>query len=198
LAANLVRQLTYGLGRIFTYSLCGAAAGHGGQRLISGIRPLADLQAWLSVAAGVALVVLGLHAAGILRRRNPITKGSPCLASTFFAAFLTKPGWFNVFLAGLLNGFLPCGLVYAYLAMAGSSGDPVHGSAIMLLFGLGTIPAMVLAGCGGLYLTLATRRHVFRVAAWCIILTGLLCVMRGLGFIHASALLDGRGCMLCQ
>src|SRR5262245_35318286 len=111
-ATNLLRQLTYSFGRIFTYAVCGAAAGYGGLRLILAIRPLADLQAWMSVAAGIVLVVIGLHAAGILRSWNPVGGASSCLASTLFGAFLLKPGWTNVFLAGLLNGLLPCGLVY--------------------------------------------------------------------------------------
>jgi sulfite exporter TauE/SafE len=147
--------------------------------------------------SGLVLVVLGLQATGLFRLFQPSTGRNSCLATTLFAAFLTDAGWVNVFVAGLLNGLLPCGLVYAYLAMAASSGDLLHGAAIMSLFGLGTIPAMVLTGYSGLFLSLSIRRYVFRAAAWCVVLTGLLCVMRGLGFTYSSQSLDRPSCIWC-
>ena len=208
LRANLTRQFIYSLGRVFTYSVCGAAAGYAGFRLSNAFRPLVDVQILLSIAAGVLLIVLGLSAAGVFHALSinfarvfagPPSASAPasCLASTFFSAFLTRPGLLHVFLAGLLNGLLPCGLVYAFLAMAASSGDLLTGAITMGLFGFGTVPAMILVGCGGQVVSLATRRHAFRVAAWCVVLTGVLTLFRGLGFAHWFGIFDVPGCPLC-
>ena len=78
------------------------------------------------------------------------------------------------FLAGLFTGFIPCGLVYAFLILAASSGDVLHAWAIMVAFGAGTVPIMVLTGCGGSVISVATRSRVLRIAAWCVVVTGLI------------------------
>jgi hypothetical protein len=54
-----------------------------------------------------------------------------------------------VFLGGVVNGLLPCGLVYAYLALAAGAGGSLRGALAMALFGLGTMPLLALVGCGG-------------------------------------------------
>src|SRR5262245_15231585 len=66
-AVNLLRQLVYGLGRVFTYTVFGVAAGYAGARLTADWQPLMNVQAVLSIAAGLALIALGLDAAGLLR-----------------------------------------------------------------------------------------------------------------------------------
>ena len=93
-----------------------------------------------------------------------------------------------------MNGLLPCGLVYAYLALAAGSGGVWHGWATMALFGLGTVPTMVLVGCGGSALSGTWRFRLFRIAAWCVVLTGVISVARGLGFLVASAPAACPGC----
>ena len=113
---------------------------------------LVNVQAGLSIVAGVLLVFQGLLALGVLPRRllPDITGGgTPCLAGTFVGPFLTSPGWTNVLLAGILTGFLPCGLVYGFLTLASSSANIFHGLLTMLAFGAGTAPIMILTGVGG-------------------------------------------------
>jgi hypothetical protein len=79
-----------------------------------------------------------------------------------------------------------------------SAGGMLHGAATMALFGLGTIPAMTFVGVGGSFLTLTVRRKVLTVAAWCVVLTGILSVFRGLGFIHYEGILQPPECPLCH
>jgi sulfite exporter TauE/SafE len=104
----------------------------------------------------------------------------------------------SVFLAGMVNGLLPCGLVYAYLALAASAGDFLGGGLTMALFGLGTLPVMVLLGCGGSLLRRVSRGHVLQVAAWCVVLTGVLSIVRGVGFVQLPGPLEPPGCPMCR
>jgi sulfite exporter TauE/SafE len=197
-AANVPRQLCYSLGRVFTYASAGAAAGYGGWRLVAELRPVVNLQAVLSITAGVLLVVQGLAAAGVGGGIGRRAGSGPCLGSGFFAAWLRAARWHSVFLGGVVNGLLPCGLVYAYLALAGSSGDMLRGMAVMALFGLGTVPVMVLVGSGGSVLNGTSRRRLLRLAAWCVVLTGLITIVRGVGFLPGFSPDAGPECPLCR
>jgi len=64
-------------------------------------------------------------------------------------------------------------------------GDRV-GAATRACFGLGTVPLLALVGCGGSLLGVAFRRRILLVAAWCVVLTGVLTVGRGVSFLHAG------------
>jgi hypothetical protein len=197
LGRNLLRQVVYSLGRVFTYTVFGAAAGYAGWRLANELHLLVNVQAILCVAAGLLLVVQGLAAAGVLRRLPGFSGNGPCLGSTFFASLLGATRLHSVFLGGVVNGLLPCGLVYAYVALAASSGDLMRGGVTMTLFGLGTLPVMALVGCGGQVLSAAARQHVFRIAAWCVVLTGIVSVVRGLGFLPLFGGPAEPGCPMC-
>ena len=65
-----------------------------------------------------------------------------------------------MFLIGILNGFLPCGLVYVALAGAIASGDAISGAAVMILFGLGTVPAMFAASVFGKFINIGIRTKI--------------------------------------
>ena len=196
---NLPRQLVYSLGRVLTYSLAGAVAGYGGFKLVRGLPQFVHVQAGLAILAGVLLVVQGLWSAGVLPRvRIGKAAGPSCLALGPFAALLRSRQWTHVFVAGVCTAFLPCGLVYAFLALASSSGDLLGGLLRMGLFGLGTVPLMVLTGIGGNALNLAARRHAWRLAGWCVALTGVLSIWRGIGFWNASLEVTGGGCPFCH
>ena len=195
-AANLSRQGIYSLGRIFTYAVMGAAAGFGGLRLAHWIPAWANLPAILALLAGGLLIYQGLTAAGVIGKRT-VKAGGPCLPATFFSSFLSKPGRGSLFLAGMFTGMLPCGLVYAFLALAASSASMAVGAATMTLFGLGTTPVMILAGFGGSLLTLGARKRVFQLAAWCVVLAGAVSIARGAGFLHLPGSDATPQCPLC-
>ena len=95
-----------------------------------------------------------------------------CLAGTFVGPFLNSPRLSNVLLAGVLTGFLPCGLVYGYLALASSSASIRDGLLTMCIFGAGTGPLMILAGTGASLLSHGRRRNLLRISAVCVVLTG--------------------------
>jgi sulfite exporter TauE/SafE len=174
---NLLRQTVYAFGRVSVYVLAGAFVGFGSWQLGRDGVGLVRLQACLSIVAGLFLIAEGLFSAGWLPR--PFATKAGCPSVNLFAAMLRAPNLSSVFVGGLVNGLLPCGLVYAYLALAASAGNLFTGAAVMALFGLGTMPVLILTGITGSVLSLVWRQRIFRIAAYCMILTGALALWRG-------------------
>lgn len=193
---NLWRQGCYSVGRIFTYAILGSFAGFGGWRIAQFAPDAIHLPALLAIVAGALLVYQGLAASGVWGAASANPAGTPCLAGTFFASYLTGSGANNAFLAGLFTGLLPCGLVYAFLALAASAGSWWAGAALMAVFGLGTVPIMVLTGCGGMLLGLAARQRLMTFAAWSVVLTGVVSIVRGFGFLPLGGS-EPAGCPFC-
>jgi sulfite exporter TauE/SafE len=192
---NAWRQALYSAGRIFTYAFLGAIAGFGGEQLARRMPSFINAPALLAVVAGLYLIYQGLVAAGVLRHRW--MAGKTCGAASLFRTLLTTSSGKDAFVAGLFTGLLPCGLLYGMLALAASTHHALAGSASMLIFGLGTVPAMVLAGSAGTVLSIAARRRVFAVAAWCLVIAGMVSVVRGASHLE----LFGRpaaGCPFCS
>jgi uncharacterized protein len=191
------RQAAYTAGRLFTYGTLGAAAGFGGESLVLAWPAFIYVPSLLAISAGALLVYQGLVAAGVLVKRSIGSEGSPCLATALLRHFLRQRTGWGVFLAGVFTGLLPCGLLYGMLALAVSTHSMASGSLLMLMFGLGTAPAMVLAGASGRLIAVPTRRWLFAFAAWCLILTGAISVARGVSLISNSG--DSAGaCPMCR
>ncbi len=184
---NLFAQLAYSAGRLMTYGTLGAICGYAGLRLVKAAPQLLNVPAALCLLAGMLLVVEGLFATGVLKRRG-LSKSPQigCMMSPIFATMLKLPGLRNAFSAGLLTGLLPCGLLYAFLSLAASTGDLLRGMAVMVVFGVGTVPLMVATGAGAMLLKMATRQKLMKAAAWCVVFTGALTVYRGAAFLHAA------------
>jgi len=138
--------LPYHLGRLTTYGALGAVAALSGQTL-SGLSWFHFISAaLLAFAAG-----LFFWQAFFLSASSAIS-GSASLWSHVvarFAADMSGPGFLNGYGLGLLLGFIPCGLVYAALAVSAASADPLAGATGMLAFGLGTIPMLIGIGIIG-------------------------------------------------
>lgn len=198
LGKALVRQVVYGTGRVFTYTVGGALAGWLGWRWGKETIGLVEVQSVLCLVAGVLLIVQGLHAAGWLRFGILSERPNGCLGPGLFSALMHDTRTVSVFLAGMVNGLLPCGLVYAFLALAATSGDMLRGGLTMLLFGLGTVPVLAFVGVGGNLLSLAMRRRLLTLAAWCVVLTGLATFARGIGFLAWLGPAEDLVCPFCS
>lgn len=196
------RQVTYTGGRIFTYAVLGAAAGYFGSRLDRSLPAIINAPAILAIAAGLLLIYQGLLATGwltslLVRFKLRAASPSACIAGGLLAPFFRQRGILGVFVAGVMTGLMPCGLLYGMLALATSSGSLAAGSLAMAVFGLGTAPAMILAGMGAQVIGLAARRRIYTIAACCLVLTGIISVARGVVYLS----LNGRpaaGCPACQ
>lgn len=197
LVGNLRAQLVYSTGRLLSYATLGGVAGFAGQRLISSLPHVINVPAVLSLIAGLFLVREGVMASGLMRRRVGGESAAGCLFGPLFSALMRMPGARNTFVAGVATGLLPCGLVYAFVSLAASSGDLLHGATIMLAFGGGTVPLMVVTGCGASLVSWAARRWLWQIAAWSVMMTGLLTVGRGIAYLHTPDEQRAAACPFC-
>ncbi|MGE3841044.1 MAG: sulfite exporter TauE/SafE family protein [Vicinamibacterales bacterium] len=133
----LAAHLWYGSGRISTYAALGAAAGAlGGIVELGGA--LLGIQRAAALLAGAALVVWAL---AVLTDVAP-PSGGAIITNRFTARFWRRvPG--HPYVVGLTLGLLPCGLLYSAVVAAVARGSAVQGMAALLLFGAGTMPALL-------------------------------------------------------
>jgi uncharacterized protein len=196
-AATLGRQLAYNLGRVTTYCFIGGLVGF----LAAGLGtsgayapPTSGAQRILAITSGLLMVFIGLQFLGWFRRfAGPPGLG---LGGQFLARslrdLLRAPGPAAPLAFGVFNGFLPCPLVYAFAAQAAGTGGALPGMLVMLAFGLGTFPAMLLmGGLGGWLrgegrlpggrgiLNLRWRQRGVAFAGAFIVLLGLITFARG-------------------
>jgi len=171
-------RLLYNLGRVVAYSFLGAVFGLLGSRLI-----ISGFQQSVSIVLGVAIVIAVLippNYKAKISQHKLVQKITLPLKSGISDLF--KQGTFSaMFLIGILNGFLPCGLVYVALAGAIASGDAISGSAVMILFGLGTVPTMFAATIFGKFINLNIRRKITKAIPAFALVLGLLFILRGMG-----------------
>jgi len=135
-----LNRLFYNAGRISTYSLLGFAAASAESLL-----PIARYQNLVSILLGVSLLVMGF--AGMSGIHIPFVSTTMgkfiALLKKVFAHFLKRRHAGSVWLLGMINGFLPCGLTFMALMFCLTLPGPWHGFGYMALFGIGTLPAML-------------------------------------------------------
>ncbi len=188
--AALARQLFWSAGRIFTYAFLGMTAGFAGaqmteSRLIRSQSLGLLLQAAFAVLAGGLLVLQGISAAGWMPAWHRRSGGS-CVTAPVLSRFLKGGSNLSVFVAGIATGFLPCGLVWSFLALAAAEGSVWRGPLLMTAFGLGTVPVLLLTGTGLSMASPAGRRRMMKFAAVCVLATGLMTMGRGIAFAARS------------
>ena len=180
LRAVLPRQLIYTVGRIFTYAFLGALAGFAGMRLNQYETSLLNAQRIFSMIAGIVMLGVGVSALGILRKKRNGPSRVGKLFAPIFTHFLNGSATGAYFAAGVATGFLPCGLVYAFLALAIAAANVGEGMLIMTCFGLGTAPTMIAIGCGSTLLSVGQRTRVFRVAGALMLIMGAVTIYRAI------------------
>lgn len=179
--ASLVNIGAYNLGRIASYMLAGAVAGGaaGGVGALSGLPTLQTAGYWL---ANLMLVALGLFLMDAWRGLAWLEQGGRALWRHVQPLMRRvgppdTPG--KMVAAGFLWGWLPCGMVYSALVTAMLSGSAASGAAVMLAFGLGTLPMLVGLGLAGARLRAFLAKRPVRIASGLIVLSfGLVGIAR--------------------
>lgn len=141
-------HLAYNLGRISSYALAGAVLGAvGGASLL--FNDILPVQLSLYVLANLMLVALGLYLLGVTQGLTFLERAGQKAWSRIqplTRRFLPVTSIGRALPLGMLWGFLPCGMVYSVLTAAMLTGNSLRGAGLMLAFGLGTLPNLLLAG----------------------------------------------------
>jgi len=166
--------LTYNLGRVVSYAILGLVVASFGSVIV---KASPNIAGGIRLLSGVVIILVGLKVAFDLRILNAIERMGATLWSRIAPAaknLVPVTSLPRALGLGLIWGWLPCGLVYSVLLIAATSADPVNGAMIMVAFGLGTMPAMVMTGLGAARLSQLMRRRGTRLGF------GLLIVILGL------------------
>ncbi len=194
-ARGLPMHLAYNGGRITSYASAGLIAGAVGQTGIL-LNQVLPVQLVLYVAANLMLVGLGLYLAGATRMLQPLERLGAGLwrAIAPMGRHLVPANTLGrAYRLGLVWGWLPCGLVYSVLATAIFTGDAFSGMAIMLAFGLGTLPNLLFAGLMWRKVQqLSSRRWIRATAGTLVLGIGIAGLARAPE--HADALRAGVVC----
>ncbi len=167
----------YNAGRVVTYSTFGLVFGAIGKSVA-----LFGYQQWLSIGLGLLIIVFII----LPKKTTAISKNNfvmilfekirASLGQLFF-----KKNYSSLFSIGLLNGLLPCGLVYMAAAGAVATGDIVNSILFMAFFGLGTLPVMWTVAFFGNYVGIGVRQKIRRVYPFMMVLMASLLILRGMG-----------------
>lgn len=170
-------SLAYNVGRITSYAIAGMIAGLVGGRFYALISSdiAHTVGVWIS---GVFMIALGVYLAGWTKILAPIERAGEKLwryIEPLGRRFLPVRHPSQALALGLVWGWLPCGLVYTALVWAMVSGEALRGSQVMVAFGLGTLPMLLVMGAAARWLAhLARRGWIRRAAAALVIAFGLL------------------------
>ena len=190
--ANFIHKFLYNTGRVITYSFLGLFTGLIGQGF-----NLAGWQQALSIGLGVFLIVTilssGIHDLNIpaIKPINSLTKS----IKKYFSYFLQKRSPMSALGMGIVNGLLPCGLVYIALAASIAGGSLKSGVLYMLVFGLGTFPVMLLLSLAGNIISPSLRLKIYKMVPAFVVVLGVLFILRGLnlGIPYLSPELGSSG-----
>lgn len=177
-------HLFYNLGRVSAYAVLGGVFGFLGQgigfsRVVSG---------YVYFIIGILMVLMGLSLIGQIKFLTSIESSlalHPKIRK-IFSSLIKSKSKLSFYLLGVLNGFLPCGLVYFFIISAVASGSWYNGMLVMIIFGLSSIPAML--GFGyiiGFLKSTKFREIMLKLAGLVIIVYGIY--LSYLGFIATKS-----------
>ena len=167
----------YNLGRTLTYGVMGAIFGLLGQGV-----EMIGFQQKISIIMG-AIMILSVIFPSLFRNQYNMDKSWFSLVGKLkksIGKLFSVRSFSSLFFIGLLNGLLPCGLVYMAIAGAIGTGEVVLGSLYMIMFGLGTIPMMLSIAIAGNILSVAIRRKINRLIPVLVVVVGIFFILRGL------------------
>src|ERR1700683_5205233 len=184
-SATSLRHVLYNAGRLTSYCFLGGLAGALGQvicRSLGNSDPgdsflsasLHTGQRALAVMAGLLMIIMALGFFGLRGWRRVTSGFGGSTLALSLRSLLGKRGYAPPLAFGVLNGFLPCPLVYAMVAQAASTFDALSGCLTMAAFGIGTFPAMLVMGGIGRLLAPSWRQRGVRVAGGFILALGLV------------------------
>lgn len=176
-------HLLYSFGRVFTYVILGGMFG-----FLGGVAMFNNLaNALLLIIAGIVMILTGLSLSGKIKFLTLIehSLSSASWYKKIFRELLQTKSLFSFFVLGMINGLLPCGLVYFFAVTSASTGSALYGALVMLIFGLSTIPALFSLGFFvGLYKNSNFRNLIIKIASISVIIFGVYTIKKGYDYIR--------------
>ncbi|VAY88491.1 Heavy-metal-associated domain (N-terminus) and membrane-bounded cytochrome biogenesis cycZ-like domain, possible membrane copper tolerance protein [hydrothermal vent metagenome] len=170
-------HLLYGIGRTTSYVVLGVIFGFIGQNI--GVNLFS--KGILFILLGVLMFILGISfidKIGINKYLKLDILEIPIIKSIHFKTFKSKKAY-SFFIFGVLNGFIPCGLVYFFLSTSIISSSAQSGAIGMLIFGLSTIPALFIVGFMANIIKNKFVKIFNYVASFLIISYGTITILKG-------------------
>lgn len=165
-------RLLHQAGRLTMYTLFGALMGAFGQTLVA-----VGLQQWLAVLSGAFMLLFLAWPAGM--KMPPFTHRWTAYIKRPFHHWMTKKTKSSFFMLGVLNGILPCGLVYMALSASLAVGSIWKGALFMWVFGLATAPALLAVSGFSRWIKSHFRWSGFRVVRISLAFLAVLMILRG-------------------
>lgn len=191
-AARVRSRVAYHAGRFTTYALIGLIFGLVGRGF-----HVAGWQRAVSMVAGVLLLIGGALASRL--SLDAWLVRSVGWVKALFRLGMGRKTLGSLMFLGMINGFLPCGLVYAAGVAAAASGSPLSGVVSMVVFGLGTLPLLLAVDRLGQGLGADGRARLQKAVPWVIAGVGVLLIVRGLGLgIPYLSPSSGGACPRCD
>ena len=166
----------YNAGRIFSYTVLGLIFGSVGNLVVA-----TSWQSSLSIGLGIIILIYLLvpkkyfHFTAATIFSKPFFLLRQRLGKLFQSRKLS-----SLFFIGILNGFLPCGLVYLALTSSVISASPLNGSLFMMSFGAGTFPMMFATVLMGNYLNQSIRLKIRKALPALLFFMAVLLILRGM------------------
>ncbi len=166
----------YNIGRILTYAWLGFIIGSVGIT----IETFGFLQ-WVSILAGVFMIVYAWRKWLVIHLSFDGPKfGLQGFVSRNLGKVIASEIPFKLSLLGMLNGLLPCGMVYIGLTNALVAGSPLKSVYAMAAFGVGTFATMIAVGFAANKISMQLRNKLTKVVPYMLTLVGVLIILRGL------------------
>lgn len=173
----ILSRIVYHISRSFSYALMGFILGFVGFGFA-----LVGIQEYVSIFAGLLMLALVLIPS---RYRSGFLHASfikmPGFLKSLMQKLMKSDGAGSMSILGLLNGFLPCGFVYMGLTGAVGMGSPTGSALFMFLFGLGTLPVMLVVSVLPGFQSVKLKERLNTLFPYITIVVALLLILRGLG-----------------
>ncbi len=172
---RLLSGLLYNFGRAFMYGVLGILFGFIGQGFF-----MLGFQRWISITIGLIMIVSVISPLAFKKIRFRYFDLFTDFVRTKLQHLFQKRSYKGLFLIGMLNSLLPCGLVYIAMVGAVATGNVLLGGLYLVLFGLGTLPMMLMISMVGNAISLGIRKKINKVIPYLVVLMGVLFIFRGL------------------
>lgn len=170
-------RFLYNFGRVIAYVFLGGIFGLLGEKLI-----FAGFQQGLSISLGIFILIILIIP---VRYRNillavPVIQRLIGFIKSGISKQFKSNGLVALLITGILNGFLPCGFVYVGLAAAAAAGTMLKGAAVMVMFGLGTVPVMMAVSTFSKIISISFRRKLSKAVPYFAATLAIIFILRGL------------------